>query len=84
MTNIELEPCRYCGAPAEIEFWEDTCEQTRMIIKCKNCGVTLDWTQEHYIKQSNEPRTGNLIWCRAGARNLSAIEVWNGALLKKY
>ena len=83
MYNINLEPCRYCGAPAEIELLEDTFEETRMVIKCKNCGITLDWTQEYYIKQSNKPGSGERFECRAGVRNPSAIEVWNGALLNE-
>jgi hypothetical protein len=83
MKNIELEPCRYCGAPAKIYLCEYRLEETRMVIKCQNCGVELDWTQTYFIKQTNRPMTGQLIEVRAGARNLSAIEVWNGALLKK-
>lgn len=83
MTNIKLEPCRYCGAPAEIELLEDRLEETRMVIKCKNCGIELDWTQIYCIKQTNKPMTGELIEIRAGAINLSAIDIWNGALLKK-
>ena len=83
MENIKLEPCKYCGATAEIEFWEDRLEDTRMIIRCTNCGVSLDWTQTYYIKQSNKPMTGELIEVRAGATNLSAVDVWNGAFLRK-
>lgn len=82
--NIKLDPCRYCGAPAEIELLEDRLEKTRMIIKCQNCGVELDWTQTYYIKQTNRPRTGELLEVRARSTNLSAIDIWNGALLKKY
>lgn len=83
INDIKLEPCKYCRAPAEIVCLEYSIDSTRIVIHCTNCGVTLDWTQTYYLKQTNTPRIGTLVEVRAGARNLSAIEVWNGGLLHK-
>lgn len=79
---VQLEPCRYCGAPAEITeaIFRDECEE--ITIKCVNCGITLNHTQHFLMKQTNKPMTGELIYVRAGAYNHSAVDIWNGALLK--
>lgn len=79
---VQLEPCRYCGASAQITeaILRDECEE--ITIKCVNCGVTLNHTQYFLMKQTNKPMTGELIYVRVGAHNHSAVDIWNGALLK--
>lgn len=79
----KLEPCRYCGAPAEITEIITCAEYQEITIKCCNCGITLNHTQRFIMKQTNKPMTGELIYVRAGVYNHSAVEIWNGALMDR-
>ena len=83
MTNIKLEPCRYCGGEAIITEADFTSDYDRLVIKCSRCGITLDHTQDFLMVANRDPLTGFTHWERASKRNESAIDIWNGALLKK-
>jgi RecJ-like exonuclease len=80
MINVNLDPCRYCGGEAEIVECESDSDYTRMVIKCKRCGITLDHTQP-YVLCSKRNRIGNHIYYKRRSEDMSAIEIWNGGML---
>lgn len=80
--NIELHPCRYCGGEAVIKEYNWTNEYDEVEIQCLRCGVTLRRTQDYLMIQKEDPVSGFVFWERAGAINKSAVDIWNGCLLK--
>ncbi len=82
MKNITLQPCRYCGGEASIKEAEYTSDSDRLVIKCQSCGITLDHTQNFRTVQKVDKLTGRIFWERAVSNNESAIDIWNGCLLK--
>lgn len=80
MINVKLDPCRYCGGEAEIVECESDSDYTRMVIKCKHCGITLDHTQP-YVLYRKCNRMGNPIYYKRIPEDMSAIEIWNGGML---
>lgn len=82
MIDIKLDPCRYCGGEAKIVECESCSDYTRMVIRCRHCGITLDHTQE-YVLYHKCNMIGEPIYYKRIPQNMSAIEIWNGGMLNE-
>lgn len=72
-----LKPCPLCGGTANIIHYIDTPEWINAVIRCKNCGLTLDHTQ-NFATAPKRPLApsddGEIVRV---ALNESPFEAWN-------
>lgn len=71
MIDFGLKPCPLCGGEAEVASLTQGPEELTAVIKCTNCGLTLDWQTEIKVGVS---RSGKRTAVKAG---LDPIEAWN-------
>lgn len=71
MIDFGLLPCPLCGGEAEVARLTQGPEELTAVIRCTDCGLTLDW--ETNIKVSIS-RSGQRTRAKAG---LDPIEAWN-------
>ena len=71
MIDFGLKPCPLCGGEAEVVRLTQGPEEMTAIIKCTDCGLTLDWQTE--IK-AGVSRSGKRTVVKA---SLDPIEAWN-------
>lgn len=71
MIDFGLKPCPLCGREAEVARMAQGPEHQSAVIKCTDCGLTLEWETEIKVVQS---RTGKRTVVKVG---LDPIEAWN-------
>lgn len=71
MIDFGLLPCPLCGGEPEVAKLTQGPEQQSGVIKCTDCGLTLEWETEIRVGIS---RTGKRTAAKAG---LDVIEAWN-------
>lgn len=72
MIDFGLKPCPLCGGEAEVARLTQSPEELTAVIKCTDCGLTLEWETE--IKVGVSRATGKRTVAKAG---LDPIEAWN-------
>lgn len=70
MIDFGLKPCPLCGGEAEVARLTQGPEELTAVIKCTDCGLTLEW--ETKIKKSVS-RSGKHVM----EVGLNPIEAWN-------
>lgn len=71
MIDFGLLPCPCCGGEPEVARLTQGPEQQSGVIKCTDCGLTLEWETEIKVGIS---RSGKRTAAKAG---LDIIEAWN-------
>lgn len=71
MIDFGLKPCPLCGGEAEVVRLTQGPEELTAVIKCTDCGLTLDWRTE--IK-AGVSRSGKRTVVKT---SLDPIEAWN-------
>lgn len=71
MIDFGLKPCPLCGGQAEVARLTQGPEELTAVIKCTDCGLTLEWETDVRVGIS---RTGSRTVVKAG---LDPIEAWN-------
>lgn len=71
MIDFGLKPCPLCGGEAEVVRLTQGPEELTAVIKCTDCGLTLDWHTEIKVGVS---RSGKRTAVKA---SLDPIEAWN-------
>lgn len=71
MIDFGLKPCPLCGGEAEVARLTQSSEELTAVIKCTDCGLTLEWETEIKVGVS---RTGKRTIVKTG---LDPIEAWN-------
>lgn len=72
MIDFGLKPCPLCGGEAEVARLTQSPEELTAVIRCTDCGLTLEWETE--IKVGVSRATGTKTAVKAG---LDPIEAWN-------
>lgn len=72
MIDFGLAPCPLCGGEAEVARLQQNAEQLSAVIKCRDCGLTLEWDTEYETQYSRQ--SGTLVRRKLG---LDPIEAWN-------
>lgn len=72
MIDFGLKPCPLCGGEAEVARLTQGPKELSAVIRCTDCGLTLDWQTE--IKTSVSRTTGKHTTAKAGP---DPIEAWN-------
>ena len=72
MIDFGLAPCPLCGGEAEVVRLQQNAEQLSAVIKCSDCGLSLEWDTEYDITYSRT--TGHQRRIKLG---LDPIEAWN-------
>lgn len=72
MINFGLKPCPLCGGEAEVVRLTQGPEELSAVIKCTDCGLTLEW--ETKIKVGISRVTGRKTAEKVG---LDPVEAWN-------
>ena len=70
MIDFGLLPCPLCGGEPEVARLTQGPEELTAVIKCTDCGLTLEWETEIKVGVS---RTGKRTTAKAG---LDPIEAW--------
>lgn len=70
MIDFGLKPCPLCGGEAEVARLTQSSKELTAVIKCADCGLTLEWETE--IKQSVS-RSGKHVM----EVGLNPFEAWN-------
>lgn len=71
MIDFGLLPCPLCGGEPEVARLTQGPEELTAVIKCTDCGLTLEWETEIKVGVS---RSGKRTLAKAG---LDPIEAWN-------
>ena len=71
MFDFGLFPCPLCGGEPEVAMLAQGPETQSAVIKCTDCGLTLEWKTEIKVGVS---RSGKRTPVKAG---LDPIEAWN-------
>lgn len=71
MIDFGLKPCPLCGGEAEVVRLAQGPENQSAVIKCTDCGLTLEWETDVRVGIS---RTGARTVIKTG---LDPIEAWN-------
>ena len=71
MFDFGLKPCPLCGGEAEVARLTQGHDHLDAVIKCTDCGLTLEWENEIKVSIS---RSGKRTAVKAG---LDPIEAWN-------
>lgn len=71
MIDFGLLPCPLCGGEPEVARLTQGPEEFTAVIKCTDCGLTLEWETEIKVGVS---RSGKHTAVKAG---LDPIEAWN-------
>lgn len=71
MIDFGLKPCPLCGGEAELARLTQSSEHQSGVIKCTDCGLTLEWETDIKVTVS---RTGKRTTVKAGP---NLIEAWN-------
>lgn len=71
MFDFGLKPCPLCGGEAEVARLTQGPEQLSAVIKCTDCGLTLEWDTCIKVDIS---RTGKRTVVKDG---LDPVEAWN-------
>ena len=72
MFDFGLKPCPLCGGEAEVARLTQNTEELTTVIKCRDCGLTLDWATEYEVRHSRS--SGQSFRVKVG---LDPIEAWN-------
>lgn len=72
MIDFGLAPCPLCGGEAEVARLTQNAEELTAVIKCSDCGLTLEWETEYETSYS---RTSGQAFRRKVS--LDPIEAWN-------
>lgn len=72
MIDFGLDPCPLCGGEAEVARLTQGPEELTAVIRCTDCGLTLEWETE--IKVGVSRATGKRTVEKIG---LDPIEAWN-------
>lgn len=72
MIDFGLAPCPLCGGEAEVVRLTQNAEELTAVIKCSDCGLTLEWATEYEIRRSRA--SGVETRHKVG---LDPIEAWN-------
>ena len=72
MIDFGLAPCPLCGGEAEVVRLTQNAEELTAVIKCSDCGLTLEWETEYETRYSRQSGTHMRI-----KTNLDPIEAWN-------
>ena len=71
MIDFGLKPCPLCGGEAEVARLTQSSEAQSAVIRCTDCGLTLEWETPIKVGIS---RSGHRTPVKAG---LDPIEAWN-------
>ena len=71
MFDFGLKPCPLCGGEPEIMAMTQGPDHFTAVIRCTECGLTLDWQTE---LQPYKSRSGKEVMVKAGP---DPIEAWN-------
>lgn len=71
MIDFGLKPCPLCGGEPEVARLTQSVEHQSAVIKCTDCGLTLEWETEIKVGIS---RSGKRTPVKAGP---DPIEAWN-------
>lgn len=72
MIDFGLNPCPLCGGEAEVVRLTQNAEELTAVIKCSDCGLTLEWATEYEVHRS---RSSGTEFRRKVS--LDPIEAWN-------
>lgn len=70
MIDFGLKPCPLCGGEAEVVRLTQNSKELTAVIKCSDCGLTLEWETEIVERVS---RSGQKI----REEGMSPFEAWN-------
>lgn len=69
--DFGLKPCPLCGGEAEVARLTQSSEELTAVIKCTECGMTLEWETEIKVGVSRSGKRSPVV-C-----GLNPIEAWN-------
>lgn len=75
MIDFGLKPCPLCGGEPEVARLTQGPEELTAVIKCTDCGLTLEWETDIKVGVS---RSGKRTQVKAGP---DPIEAWNRRLM---